>query len=519
MKRIYFILFLGILLLAFLLRFKLFAFGDFYFFQDQSRDLLLAKEIAENGKIILIGARTGFGGLFHGPLWIFLLVPTYILSHGNPLQTLVPIFLLVSVGIVFSGFVIGWKLYGKVIGLLFAFFLAISLPLNEAIYFTTNAHAMPLAFLFYLYFIIRYLRGSDKSFVVAMFLIGVGFHLEGAFAFSLIPLTLIALLYRRKNQIKIILGGALAFLISVSNFILFDLRHNFLMTHSVLRLFKGGGGALPGYEQYTSIAFRIHDRFLGLLNSFASPAYSSGFLINVLLAGVFIFAFLLIIKSWYKSKKLNSDNKEFLFILLSPLLAYLLYVLYPYPLWGHYTLSLSIPAILLLCLSIKNISKNKFGLILSCVLILLAIIPALSSLNDYYIKTSNHDLSSDSSYKNQMLVVNWTLKDSGSSPFNYLVYIPSTFTYGMDYLFSWDKLTEGRRIIPCSKNGLTYLIFYPHEKGDNNAYTYWKENVIKTKQKPIITKQFPGGILVEKLNIKDKEIGIDPNYCQNLTFR
>lgn len=517
MKRIYLFLFLGILLLAFLLRFKLFAYGDFYFFQDQSRDLLLVKQVAEQGKIILIGARTGFGGIFHGPLWIYALVPTFLLSHGNPYFSLVPMFLIVSLGIVLLGYLAGKSLYGNALGLIFAFFLAVSLPLNESIYFMTNAQAAPIFVIPFVYFLIRYLRGEEKWIIASSFLLGICIDFEAAFSFSLVAVLLIAVLVRRRIKLKTAFLSLMAFFVSISNYILFEFRHGFLMTKSFERLLKGQGGVLPGYEEYQNIFFRIHDRLLGFLSTFVTPFYSPNNLIKLMVLVIITFVGLELFKK-FRQGKLSIENKELIFLVSMPAISYVLYVFYPYPLWGHYILPLTIPSILAFSLGLKMLLNKNYGKFFVMFIILISLISPIYSIYSYYLTPKSYTLLSDSSYKNQLAVAKWILNDSSGKPFNYLVYIPSTLTYGMDYLFSWRNLIGNRAIIPCSKNGLTYVIYYPHLKGDNNATVFWKKNVIKINQSAQEAKNFPGNIKVEKYDKPDGG-AIDPNYCQNLIFR
>ncbi len=517
MNKAYKLLVAGVFLLAFLIRFQPFIHGDFFFFQDQSRDLLLVKQVVEQSKIILIGSRTGFGGLFHGPLWVFSLVPTYLLSAGNPYFTLVPAFLLNSMAIVAAGFLLGWKLYGKWVGVVFAFFLGISSPLIAAIYYMTDAHVMPLIFIIYLYFIIKYLRGSQKSLIISFFFAGLGFQYEPAFSALLIPFSVLAILIVRKLTPKTLILSFLALLISVSNFLFFDLRHKFLMTNAFFSLLRNQGGTMPGYESFQSIPFRIGDRFLGLFYSFLTPIYSKDVLSQILLICIFLLAIWLLFKK-LKQKKLNKIDREFIFLFSFPILAYILYILYPYPLWDHYILPITVVPSLLLSISILKLGQKKIFLFLFALLFILQSFYLLNSLIYGYFKSPNKPIPSDSSYINQLTAAKWILKDSAGKPFNYLVYIPSTLTYSMDYLFSWKNLVGSRRITKCSKNGLTYLIYYPPLNGDKNARSFWKNNVIRIKQTPISRNNFNGGILVEKYNNPDGSM-IDPNYCQNLIFR
>ena len=56
---------------------------------DQGREYLAARNIVVNHKLILIGTELGAGsagisGLFHGPIYYYLLTIPFILFNGNP---------------------------------------------------------------------------------------------------------------------------------------------------------------------------------------------------------------------------------------------------------------------------------------------------------------------------------------------------------------------------------------------------------------------------------------------------
>lgn len=509
----------SVFIIAFLLRAAPFLNRDFLFFQDQSRDLLLVKQIVEDQRPILIGSRTGIGGLFHGPLWVYSLIPTFLISHGNPYWTLIPVYLFYSLAIFIVGFFVGWKLYNKWVGLVFAFFLAISQPLIASIYYMTDAHVMPLVFLGYLYCLIKYTRGNRNAFISVVFFAGLGFQFEPAFSVVLIPLTFLAGLIIRKLSFKIILLSIFAFVISVANFIFFDLRHNFLMTKVFLTFANGGLGTLPGYANYQSFGFRIINRLEGSINSYLTPLYSKDLLSVFLLSLVIILSLFILIVNIKNKRKLDKTDREYILLFSFPFILYMPYIFYPYPLWSHYVLPVSTVVMLFVSMSIWRIRNSVFGVLLLVLLIVAALVPVTNSISTSYASISDKSISSDSSYKNQKEVARWILQDSEGKPFNYLVYIPSTLTYGMDYLFSWKKLIGNQVVHSCSKEGLTYLIYYPHLEGDSKAYSYWKKNIIKTEASPILTKKFYGEILVEKFELSQGEKDIDPNYCQNLVFR
>ncbi len=495
--------------------------GDFYYLLDQSRDMLLAKSIVVDHKLTLIGARTGLGGLFHGALWIYMITPFFLIAKGNPYWTLVPLFEIVNLAIILIGFLVGWKLYNKWMGLLFALFLTISQTLIETVPFTSNAQVLPIIVLLYLYSIIEFMRGKDKYIIPTIFFIGLGFQFESAFAILLIPLTAVALLISRKlPTMKNFLLGIIAFILAVSTFILFDLRHQFLMTLSILKLFTNPVKPLPGYEEYANIGFRFQDRMTNLWNSLFTPLFNSDPLTSWLLTAIITLGIFLVLKSIIPKKKIKKEEKEYVFILLSPIVIFAIYIFYPLPLWPHYLLPISIFAIFVLALSIQYIWKKRaYYKILVSIFLLFVIFPALMWVRNNYINAPQYPSSSDGSYKNQVAVANWVISDTKNRPYGYFVYTTGILTYNMDYLLWWLSNTD-HLITPSNlKHPTTYLIMYPHSDSDNGAYMFWKKNVVRTSGKIILAKTFSSGITVEKLQIPANEQPADPNYYQNLIFR
>ena len=514
-------LLLLILLLAFLLRSKMVLNGDFYYLVDQSRDLLLAQSIVVDHKLTLIGPRTGIGGIFHGPLWIYMIAPFFVFAKGNPFFTLAPLFMLVSLATVIAGFFVGQRLYGKWVGLLLALLLTLSYPLIQTVPFTTNAQVLPVVFVLYLFAVIQFIRGKEWYFVLALFLTGLGFQFESAFAVLWLPLTVIAAILRQKlpNGKNIVLGLS-AFFIGVATFILFDLRHQFLMTSSALRVFFNPIKPLAGYEQYTDVGFRINDRVMSLWNSLLTPLFTkdqltSGILIVILAIGVGFF-----LKEFFVKRKFQKYDREYLFLIIAPIFIFGTYIFYSLPLWEHYLLPTSILAALLLTVSMQRIFMKGVGYkIVIGVFLLLATLPALFWVKDHYISAIPYVSQGDGTYKNQLEVAKWVLENTQNKEYGYFVYTPGILTYNMDYLLSWlstkDKLTAPSN----RKHATTYLILYPHFANDDNAYEFWKENVVRTKGKVVQRKQFESGITVEKLAIPSSDPEPDPNYYQNLIFR
>lgn len=518
-KYITIILVILILLFAFLLRSNLYIHGDFNFFLDQARDMMLVKDIVVNKDIPLIGARTGMGGIFHGPIWLYMITPFFILSGGNPFATLVPLFLLVSLSIVAVAFFVGQKLYNTATGLFFALLLAMSRPLHEANTITTNAQVMPLIFLIYLFGIIKFMRGNDKYLILSMFTIALGIHFESAFSVFLIPLTLVAIVLRRKlPKIKYVLFGLGAMLLAVSNYILFELRHSFLMTQAIMKLFQGKVEPIRGYEAYSDIGFRVQDRANMLSNYFNDTIYKPDTLTVLLVLCVLIGAGVLRFLSKTKGKEYKQQNKEYLFILLVPVLYYALFVLYPMPLWSHYTLSLTVTAALLLSFAMSQLVSVVAGRVLVAGFIVVLLIPAMLWINQIYINPQPYNPGFDGSYKNQLSAAEKVFEDAGEEKFGYFQYSTAILTYNMDYLMWWVGKENGY-IPPNEKLPTTYLIMYPTNASDSSAHEFWKKNVIKTNAPVSERWIMQGNIVVEKLEVPANDPSPDPNYYQGLLFR
>lgn len=510
------VLFSLILLYAFYIRSMMLVHGDFFYLVDQARDLMLVKEIATTFNITLIGARAGIGGIFHGPLWLYMNVPLFLLTGGDPFWTLVPLFVVVSLSIIVAGFIVTLKLYDLSTAFLYALFLSISSVYVKTVPYTSNAQVMPLIFLLYLGTITFFLRGKNKALIASAFLIGLGFHFESAFAILLIPITLVACIIRfKKIPLQDIVLSVGAFFLAVSNFIVFELRHNFLMTQSVLTLFRGGIKPLKGFELYSNLNFRIFDRYQAYLSSLNAPFSTITQQTYLILFIVLVGSLIALIFEIIRTKRLSHENKEYLFIACIPIMIFLFYILYPFPLWEHYLLPVGVITILYFVLSVKRFFRNKYGIFIGILLLFFILKPTVQASFQQHSRTYQKD-TTDGSYQNQLAVVDWVFQDANGKEFSYFVYMPSVFTYNMDYLFWWrDK--HYKTIYSDKKKDIAYLIMYPESA--EGAHEFWEKNVIHTTGPVLAQKQFQGGIVVKKIQTNSDEEPVDPNYYMNLIFR
>jgi hypothetical protein len=263
MQKRYFIT-LGVfvcLLVSLLLSARMFFSGDMMFLYDQVREMILVRDMVLDHKPILISTRSGIGGVFHGPLWLYTLVPFFILGGGNPFSFAVAYVLLTLVTVI-VGYWLFTKLYNAQIGLLMAFFLAITPRIWENVKAAHGLMVIPLFYIVIFYFLILFLRGNKKMFIFATFFSGLTLQFETASSILLLALLPVVYIgntipssFHKKQKLslvlkehsRIILLSIGAFIISIANFILFDIRHNFLMGKALLHYITTHGEHAKGY--------------------------------------------------------------------------------------------------------------------------------------------------------------------------------------------------------------------------------------------------------------------------------
>lgn len=506
-KIVIFLTLVASFLLCFFLGARMILHGDFFYLADQARDMLLVRDIVIGHKLTLIGSHSGAGGLFHGPLWLYMLVPIFLIGKGNPFVFTYWYIAIPSLTIL-AGFFVGTKLYGKCFGIIVTFLLGTSAILWAYIPNTIGINLMPLLYIIFLYPATLYIRGNTKALIFAAFLAGLAFQFETASALALIPI-LFFLVFLNPNIIKhkkIILLSVISFLVSLSNFILFDMRHQFLIFKSTLQLF----GQPNNHKDYANFLQRVLDHLHSMQDTYLSITFSHNILLiffAIIVLGVAAYIF-------YKNK---SHLREFIFLFFTPLLVYIFYMFYPHPIYAEYVLDLSVSLLFAFSLALTLLSKHTTGKFISALFLVLTIFFAGKYLYTTYSKPYIPD-TTGGSYLNQKQVSEWILDNADDKPYSYFVYTPETFTYGMDYLFWWENSMH-QTPVQNTKLQQTYLILYPHLANDAHAYDFWIQNTIHTNAPTEKRKVFEGGIIVEKKDMSKDTQPVDPNYYQNLIFR
>lgn len=486
--------------------------GDFFYLADQARDMLLVQDIVDNRNLTLIGTHSGLGGFFHGPLWLYLLIPFYLIGGGDPF-VFAYAYILIALITVLVGYFVGASLYGKKAGLLFAFLLAVSPSIWMQVPNTIGVNMVPLVFLPMFYFLIQYMRGHQNSYIFAIFFAGLSLQFETALPLILLPVVAVSFFLNRKaiRNYKLILFSFLSLLVSLATFILFDLKHSFLMTKSLLGLFT----ATEKEKGYLAFPERLNSHFQSLVGVYETLLINKTLLLEcLLLLVVALFLFLVYKNKLFKKK----EWKEFLYLVLFPGVIFSLYLFYGYPVFIEYVLGLTIPVALALTIAMQFLWRDKAGKVIVILFLAITLYEAGKIIYRDY-ATPYQMNTTAGSYKQQKEVSEWLINDSKGSEFGYFVYTPSTFTYGMDYLLWWETKSHGLAKPENKKLQTTYLILYPPLENDKGAHAYWKKTKVRTQAKVISKKTFNSGIIIEKLSIEPGEPEADPTINQNLIFR
>lgn len=230
--------------------------ADFYYDTDIARDMLLLENMVKEQKLSLIGGRTSVSGIFHGPIYYWLMLPFFILAGGNPV-VLSWVWFVIYLLFIGAFYYVGKRVFDDKIALISTTLLT-SATIAYADGFTHSVLANFLIIPF-MYLVYRYIQSNKILWLLGAVLVA-GLLIQFQMAFGVPVLILVGgySIYHIISQrnFKHLLAGLLL-LIPVSTFIAFDVRHDFIQFKSVLGTFTGESGgnfSLNGYwpDRWTS---------------------------------------------------------------------------------------------------------------------------------------------------------------------------------------------------------------------------------------------------------------------------
>lgn len=464
--------------------------SNLFFGPEQGRDFLAIKEIVVNHKFTLIGSKTDISGIFHGPIYYYISSIPFVLSKGNPIA--VSIFYgVISSLTVFPIYVLGAFFGNKRMGILSALIFAISFQsIVYARWLSNPPLVVPLAALYFI-FLYRFIKGSKKDLLFASITLGLlnQSELLNIVFFSVITAFMIIVFFDRfsnQNKLYLFLCSILATLISVGTYIIFDLRHDYLIIKNVFLLIIGDTGYYLSFLQIISQTMRVLiDSFTNTVLPF-TPPLSVVFIIT----GVYLLM-----------RKIAEGKKDFFILLIWLLTPVFILIVLHHDILDHFFVSL-LPLFILLSALVIDFVWKKYPIIGMAILVIVIVV----NLTAWYINIPQNKniffqaAQLELKYSDQKAVIKEIYKEANGNPFYFQSY---TIPYWMQdewlYLF-WYYGSNYYGYVPQNKNNKTLFVIIQDDSSNTLFQNNWLKNTVAAWG--IKENEFRYGALrVEKLRI------------------
>lgn len=424
--------------------------NSFAFTYDVGRDMLALAEIIKTHSIHLIGFTTGLQGVFYGPWWYIFLLPSFFISGGNP-QVIDFFIALIGLLSVILAFFLGQKLGGKTLGLIFMALVSFSPAMIGVSNQIWNPNFIPF-FILIFYLTLFIFSVSKKKYWLLPLIIGIllGFIFEGEIVFGSLFFLSSALggliFFRKKLNLYSVLFILLGFILILSPRIIFDFRHQFLMTKSLLGLLHSPIG--QSYSFKTVFLNRVSLFWNTWIYTLAQ---------NQILGGLLaVFTILVLL---FRIKKESLEIKLLVNFSFTILIVFFLgLMLFKHDIYSHYLIGLPVIYIFILSIALYIFLKlSKIFFWLSFILILIIFWFTVSPVNQILAFKKPLWQGDSSVYRNQINVINYIYRKAHGRHFSFQVYTPPVIPYTYEYLFSW----YGKKYfgyIPTSRSKLLFYI-------------------------------------------------------------
>lgn len=491
-----------ILLMGILYRLLLTADGNFIFNMDNARDMVDMREMIELKKPRLIGPTSAIEGLFNGPGWYYLLSLPFIVSNGDPYASII-----LEIGLWAIGGFFLLKLvskWGSWLVLPVGFIWVVSDYIVLATRYAFNPN--PIIFLtpVFLYLLVEYLKQGKAIYgILAWFLAGLFFNFEMNFG-VFTPIIIVVSIILTKN-IKFLKQrwfwfGVSLFIFTLLPQILFDLKHDFIMSKAVLRhLSENSSGSLNFLIRFQSISASFY-------NTFSATLMNHKLFTTVIL----VFLIPMIVKFWKEKKKDSLVTVSFVLIAI-PFLGYLMLTVNINP-WHLGTEMIAF--LILIAYLLKNLlDGNLFSKIASIMLSVLIVWFTILNISNFFIKEWGKPNLDPSLFKNEIAAIDYVYQKAGGQNFKVYVYLPSVYDYPYQYLFWWYgkkkygyipgeyAYASGKpQYIPSQdkfqgrKDNFSGLVFLIKEPDRNDTRSGWEGNFVKLKR---LNQQMVGPLEIE----------------------
>ncbi len=237
------------------------------FLGDEGRDALVVKRMIIDGKLTLLGPTASVGGFFLGPVYYYLMVPFLFLYGFDPVGPAVMVALF-GVATVFLVYKTGRDFFNLQVGLIAAFFYAVSPLIITYSRASWNPNLIPFFSLLIIY-LLRLAAVEKKYYLLGLvgFFFGITFQLHYLAVFLLAVVFVYLFLFVGFKKIwRSLFLAVIGFALGLSPFLAFELRHNFPNSKSLYRFIFFGeetGLALGNFFGILNdVSFRLFSRIV-----------------------------------------------------------------------------------------------------------------------------------------------------------------------------------------------------------------------------------------------------------------
>lgn len=217
----------------------------FHFAHDDDLYSWIVKDILVNHHYRLIGQLTSAPGIFIGPAYYYSLIPFFLIFNMDPVAATVPITIFGILTIISYYFVFS-RLFNIKVGLIASFLYTVlinNIEFDRRIVPSTPAN---LWVIWYFFTIVMIARGKFAVLPLLGILIALIWHIHIALIPALIAIIAAFLVSRKLPNKKQVLSFFISLFITSLPLILFEVRHNFSQTLSLISNFTTNHGGRTG---------------------------------------------------------------------------------------------------------------------------------------------------------------------------------------------------------------------------------------------------------------------------------
>lgn len=250
-----------------------------------------------------------------------------------------------------------------------------------------------------------------------------------------------------------------------------------------------------GSQDHVNSLYYIQAMLSNHLDVFKFNFYSSfqnGGVMGMVILPIVILGSIFVIRD----KKYSFAQKStVLYLLLSPILLFLVFSVFLKPMWEWWILELPVYYIFLLGISLGYM-WNKGVFKVGSIILIIVLFSYYVKQTQYFLKSDLYDYGGTHKIKGKIDALDHIFQDAKNNEFGLLVFTPPIYTYNYDYLLWWYGQRKYGYTPHSEKKGDFYLLIEPdqHAKWRHKG---WLETVIKTG-KVIKTEDLTSGFIVQK---------------------